>query len=311
MNKEEAKTKARKIAIIGDSTCDLTTEMRKNNDIDYARMSVTWVDKEKVSHEIYASLDWEEITPKQYFDLERAGIRIVTSQVTEQEFDAVFRRHLDKGEDIIYISCSSALSGSILLAKKLVAEKYNKEYPERKIVCVDSLCSCMGQGMMLLKAASLRDEGKTLEEIVEYTEKNKLCYNQVATVATLDYLRRAGRIKAAKSFFGNLFGVKPLFISDAIGNNYAVEKVKGRRNALLRIVSMSKERVINPEQQICFMGHADCNEEDIELLKTKLLEECHFKDVVVNTIGPIIGATTGPGTIGVYFVGLEETRVGK
>jgi fatty acid-binding protein DegV len=103
-----------KFAIIGDSTCDLTTEMRKERDIDYARMLVSWTDvKDKSEHEIYASLDWDQgLTVKEYYDVLRAGNRIITSQVTEQEFDEVFSRHLSKGEDVLYISCSSGLSAS-------------------------------------------------------------------------------------------------------------------------------------------------------------------------------------------------------
>lgn len=297
-------------AIIGDSTCDLTPKMRQEHDIDYCRMMVSWTDKEKVVHEIPASLDWEILTPKQYFDLMRAKYRLITSQVTEQEFDDVFRRHLARGEDLLYIACSGALSSSVRFARKLTEEKYKKEFPDRRIEIIDSKISCMGQGMLLMDAAKMRAAGKSLDEVIAYVEENKFCYNQVATVETLEYLARAGRITASKSFFGNIFGVKPLFISDTAGNNLAVEKVKGRRNALLRVASMTAERVIHPEEQTCHIIQADCREADIELLRAKLLA-IGFKDVLVSPIGPIIGATTGPGTIGTYCFGKKETRCGS
>lgn len=300
-----------KIAIIGDSTCDLTTQMRKDRDIDYARMLISWTDKEKKTHEIYASLDWEVLSPKQYFDLLRDGNRIITSQITEQEFDEVFLRHLKAGQDIVYIACSSALSASIHLAERLVKEKYSKEFPNQKIAVIDSLLSCAGQGLMLLRAADMRDQGKSVEDITKEIETTRLNYNQVATVESLEYLGRAGRVKASAAFFGNIFGVKPMLISDAKGNNYAIEKVKGRRNALLRIVEMTKELVVNPEKQVCYMGHADAKPEDVELVRSKLMEVCKFKDVIVNTLGPIIGGTTGPGTVAVYFYGKEVTVVGE
>ena len=300
-----------KFAIIGDSTCDLTPEIRKNRNIDYCRMGVSWVDKDKKDVEIYASLDWESISHKDYFDMLASGTRVFTSQVTEQEFDEVFERHLSKGEDILYISCSSALSASIQLARRLAADKYSKKYPNQKMFMVDSLCACMGQGLMLMDAADMRDEGKSIEDIASYLEENKLCYHQVATVENLDTLKRAGRVKAGKAFFGNLFGLKPILISDAIGNNYAIEKQKGRRNALLRLVEMTKAEIVNPENQTLWVSDAECKQEDLDLFVNKLKEEIPCKDVRVVPMGPIIGGTTGKGTIAVFFKGEKVTVVGE
>lgn len=300
-----------KFAIIGDSTCDLTTQMRKDRDIDYARMMVSWVDKDKKQHEIYASLDWEVYSPKQYYDLMRAGNRLITSQVTEQEFDEVFGRHLEKGEDILYIACSSGLSASIKLAQRLVQEKYSKQYPDRKFVIIDSLISCMGQGMMLLRAADMRDEGKSMDEIAKELEKTKLCYNQVATVESLEYLKRAGRVSASSAFFGNIFGVKPILISDRAGMNHAIEKAKGRRNAINRCAEIIKDTVVKPEEQICYVLNADAKQEDVEMMVNKIKELVPFKEVKVMTLGPIIGATTGPGTFGLYYFGKEVMVEGE
>ena len=299
-----------KIALFGDSTCDLTTETRKARNIDYVRMLVNWTDKEKKNHEIYASLDWESISPKEYIDLMRVGYVIFTSQVTEQEFDEKFIPHLEKGEDILYISCSSALSQSGNLAVRLAKEKYSKKYPNSKIVVVDSLTSCMSQGLMILKAADLRDAGKSIDDIASEIESTKLCYNQTATVEDLTTLAKHGRVKAAKAFFGNIFGVKPILISDAKGNNFAAEKAKGRRNALVRCAEIVKERVIDPEKQVCYVTHADAKQEDIDLVVGKM-KELGFKDVVVQYFGPIITASCGPATFGIYYFGKEETRVGE
>lgn len=299
-----------KIALFGDSTCDLTPEIRKARDIDYVRMLVNWKDKEKKDHEIYASLDWDVLSPKEYYDLMRNGAVILTSQVTEQEFDEKFVPHLKKGEDILYIACSSALSASGSLAVRLAKEKYANQYPNSRIVVVDSLCSCMGQGSMILKAADMRDAGKSLDEIADYVTKERLRFNQAATVEDLSTLAKHGRVKAAKAFFGNIFGVKPIIISDGKGNNYAVEKAKGRRNALVRLAEIVKERVIKPEEQICYVSHADARPEDVELVVSKI-KEIGFKDVVVGNLGPIISATCGPATFGIYYYGQEETRIGE
>ena len=165
--------------------------------------------------------------------------------------------------------------------------------------------------MMLIDASKMRAEGKTIDEVAAFFEENKLRYNQAATLETLDYLAKAGRVKAGKAFFGNLFGVKPMLISDAKGNNFASEKQKGRRNGLLRLVSMTAERIENASEQVVYLSHADAKAEDVELVRTKLLEEVGVKDVYVLSLGPIIGGVTGPGTVAVFCCGKKVDIVGE
>ena len=159
--------------------------------------------------------------------------------------------------------------------------------------------------------AEMRKEGKTLEETFDYINEHKLEVHQLATVENLDTLKRAGRVKASKAFFGNLFGVKPILISDAKGNNFAVEKQKGRRNALLRVVAMTKELAVDPENSVCWISDAECKSEDLELLISNLKSEVKFKEINVVPMGPIIGGTTGKGTVGVFFFGKKVLVVGE
>lgn len=299
-----------KFVIFTDSTSDLTTEQRRSHGIEYVRMLVNWTDKDKKFHETYADLDWTEMSPSEYYNLMRDGSVIMTSQVTEQEFDLKFIPHLEKGEDILYLACSSGLSASGALAERLFKEKYSKKFPERTVRVVDTLTSVMAEGTMVLDAAEMKEAGKSLEEIAQTIEKTRLSYNQSATVEDLTTLAKHGRVKAATAFFGNIFGVKPILISDAKGMNFAIEKAKGRRNALLRVASLAKERVIAPEKQVCYVCEADARPEDLELLVGQL-KQIGFKDVVVQKLGPIISASCGPATIGVYYKGQEETRIGE
>lgn len=300
-----------KIAIIADSTSDLTKELRDLYGIDYCRMMVSWTDSEKKNHEMYADLDWPEMSHKDFFDLVAGGTRVFTTQVTEQEFERVFTSHLEKGEDIIYIGCSSRLSASVSLALKLIDVKFSKRFPNQKIAAINSCIACVGQGMVAIEAAKLRNDGKSFDEIVKWVEDNKLRFHQLCTVENLDTLKRAGRVKAGKAFFGNLFGLKPILISDAVGNNYAIEKQKGRRKALLRLVEMAQAEVVKPEEQICYITDAECKPEDIELLVGNIKEKIAFKEIKVVPMGPIIGASTGKGTIAMYFTGEPVTIVGE
>mgnify|MGYP003312316861 CR=1 FL=1 len=299
-----------KFIIFTDSTSDLTTKQRKDHNIEYVRMLVNWTDKDKKFHETFADLDWTEMTPSEYYNLMRDGTLVYTSQVTEQEFDLKFIPFLEKGMDILYVACSSGLSASGALAERLFKEKYSKKYPNCKIRVVDTLTSVMAEGIQVLDAAEMRDAGKSMEEIAQTLEKTRLSYNQAATVEDLTTLGKHGRVKATAAFFGNIFGVKPILVSDARGVNFAVEKCKGRRNALIRLASLTKERVIHPEKQTCYICEADVKPEDLELLVAQL-KPIGFKNIEIQKLGPIISASCGPATLGVYYKGQEELRVGE
>lgn len=294
----------KKFIIFADSTCDLNAGMRKTYDIEYVQMNYVIDDKEYP-----ADLDWGTHSVKEYYDLMRNGKRVRTTQVPRETYEAAFIKTLEAGMDAVYISCSSALSGSVGLAK-LVAQELSEKYPNNKIYCVDSLCSSLGQGSMVIKASQLRAEGKTAAETAAFIEADRLKVNQAGTVDSMEYLRRAGRIKASKAFFGNLFGIKPIIISDAIGQNFAVKKTKGAVNARKEIAQMMAENVIDAENQCLYITHADVPEV-AELLKEEILKLVPFKETHISTIGPIVGASVGPGTIIAFCHGKEVTIEGK
>ena len=291
-------------AIIGDSTCDLNKAMREQLDVDYVQMNFVLEGKEHP-----ASLDWDGMSSKEFYDLMRAGKRITTTQVPAESYVKKFTEYLDKDMDVLYISCSSALSGSINTAR-IVARELMEKKPEGKIVCVDALNSSFGQGIEIMWASKMRNEGSSIEEIAEFLEKNRNCVNQSAFVEKLEYLRRAGRVTASSAFFGNLIGIKPILISDAKGQNFAVKKVKGLQNAMEETVALVKERIIEPETQIVYISHAD-SPENAEKIGQMLKDQVGCKDVFIGCIGPIVGASVGPGTIAIYYVGQEETTIGE
>ncbi len=298
----------RNFVIVVDSCSDLSKELREQNGIEYVKMGIVKKLKDR-DEELPASLDWDLFTNKELFDWQRNGLRLKTTQVSTEEFQKVFGRLIEEGNDVLYIACSSALSGSYNYSL-VVRDELLEKHPEAKIICVDTLCSCLGQGEMALDVANMKKEGKSIEECAQYLEENKLCYNQVATVESLQYLKDAGRVKASAAFFGNLFGVKPLIISDAIGQNFAVKKVKGRKNSIIEMVNMMKEILVDPENQTLWIAHADCLE-DAQYLKDLLEREIHPKEVRIEFMGPIIGISTGPGTLGLFAKGKKVTVVGN
>lgn len=293
-------------AIFTDSTGDLDLELRRQYDIDYVNF---WVSVEG-GDALPASLDYDQgLSHHDFYQTMRDGKRIFTSQVTEKTLREKWTPLLNEGKDILYIACSSGLSASYSLACK-VGEELMKEHEGRKIVCIDSLMSGYAQGDMAIKAAKMREEGKTLLEASSFIEEKKLCFNQFATVENLTALKKAGRVTASSAFFGNLFSVKPILISDIKGHNYAIEKVKGRKASLIRIADMAVDACLDPENETFYIADADCPEGS-QIAKEELLRRLPNAKIHMGNIGPIIGASTGPGTVSVYVYGKEVTACGE
>ncbi len=228
-----------------------------------------------------------------------------TTQVTMEEFEQVFGAILEGGKDILYIACSSALSGTYNLSVML-KDSLLEKYPDRKIICIDPLASGMAQGMMALDCAKMREEGKTIEQVADYVENNKHCYHQYATVETLEYLRRSGCIKSTTAFFGNILGIKPIVYSDLEGQNVSLKKVKGRKKSLHEIVSISKELILDAQDQTVYISHGDCLA-DAEYVRDLVIKEINPKAVEIGYLGPMLGISTGPGTVMVYVKGKRAT----
>lgn len=290
----------RKFQVLTDSTSDLQKEFRDKLNIDYINMVYT------INGVTYdADLDWNNLSPTDYYNMMREGARSITGLIKTIDTEMKFEEALKQGLDVLYIACSSALSGSVNAAK-ITASELLEKYPERKIVCFDSLRSNYAEGLIAYDAAVMANSGMELDEVVKVLEETKLNYHTIATVETLDYLKKAGRIKASKAFFGNLMGVKPIILADANGNNYSFKKIKGRKASLDDIVNYVKENITNPCEKIVFVEHADCIKE-AEYVKNQIEKLVNPKEVRISVLGPIIGATVGPGTITINFNGNKVT----
>lgn len=295
----------RDYAVLLDSTCNLTVSDLQEFGIDYCKMGVSIDDK------IYAAdLSWPDMTPEEFYKIMESGKRPYTQLVTEDEYKTKFTQYLEKGMDVLYIGCSSALSGSVKLGQKVATELMEK-YPDSKIFVIDALNSGMGQGFMGIRATQLKKEGKSIDEVAKITEEDKLKYNQFATVGTLTYLKNAGRVKAGAAFFGNIIGIKPIIISDIKGNNYAYKKVRGRKAALEEIANSVVENAIEPEKHYLAIDNAVCEDDAKAIIAMVEAKGVKFARYFMNPLGPILGASCGPKTIIAYFYGKEVTILGE
>ncbi len=292
-----------KFKVFTDSTSDVEKKFRDELGLDYLKMVFTIDGKD-----YDADLEWPEIKFNEYYDKMRKGSRAITGQIKNSEVTEKVGKAFEEGYDVLYIACSSKLSGSVNSAK-ICAEELLEKYPSRKLVCYDSLRSNYAEGYMAIRAAKMANEGKSLDEVVAYLDSNKLKFQTFATVESLEWLKKAGRVKATAAFFGNLFGVKPIIVGDKNGNNYAFKKVKGRKTSLDELVELIVSRISQMDGQL-FIEHADC-EKDALYISDRVKERVNLKNINISPLGPIIGATVGPGTITVNFFGEEVTIAGE
>ena len=216
-------------------------------------------------------------------------------------------KYLKEGKDILSISFSSALSGTYQSAV-VARNELLKEYPERKILTIDSMCASMGQGLLLTYAGKMAKAGRSLEEVATWVEDNKQSICHLFTVGDLNHLKRGGRLSAGKAFIGTLIQLKPMLHVDSKGKLVPIAKARGRRLAMNQMVDRLVQTITNPAEQLIYISHADCIE-DALYVKEQILKQIDVKEVLINYIGPVIGAHSGLGTLALFYIGKERTTV--
>ena len=290
-----------KFQIFTDSCCDLPTEVRRNLGLEYFPMGLV-----KEGKEMKADIDWELYGPTEFYNWMRQGVKLKTTQISVETVCNMARPYLEKGIDILYLGCTVKLTGSINsynLAKEILLE----EFPDRRMEAVETTVASASEGMLACDAKRQQDAGKSLDEVIAWVEANKSKYNYYCTTDTLTYLKAAGRVSGASAFFGNIIGIKPVFISDKFGNNLVVAKARGTKASFDMLTEGIKEAMNLNEKDYAVILHAD-SPERAEALKERFLNELGFKKVYVAVMGPIVGITCGPGAIGVFCYGKEVTR---
>ena len=280
--------------IFTDSTTDLTPELVAEMDVQVLPMRFMLDGKEYRNYP-----DNRELSPKEFYDKLRAGSMSTTSQINQADFLDTFTPVLEQGKDILYLAFSSGLSGTFNSAR-LAAEELREQFPERTIEVIDTLQASMGEGLAVYYAAVLKNEGKSLEEVAGWFEANRMRVCAWFTVDDLMFLKRGGRLSGAAAVAGTLLGIKPVLHVDDEGHLVAMEKVRGRRASLDGLVKRFAASEVPPAEQVVFLSHGDCAE-DCQYVADKI-RAMGAKRVCISTIGPVIGAHSGPGTVALFFL---------
>ena len=255
----------------------------------------------KLEEKIYRNWpDNREIHPEEFYKSLRAGSMSSTSQVNTAEFVDAFRPFVEAGKDILYLGFSSGLSGTVN-SGRLAAEELAEEFPQRRLVVVDTLAASLGQGLLLYHAAQLKNEGKSMDEVAQWVQENKLSMAHWCTVDDLNFLKRGGRLSGAAALLGTMLNIKPVLHVDDEGHLIAMEKVRGRKQSLLALVDHMEKTAINPGQQVVYISHGDCLPE-AQFVADEVKKRFGTKDIYINYVGPVIGSHSGPGTMALFFL---------
>lgn len=285
--------------IMTDSCCDMTADLAKELELSVLPLSLHMGDA------VYRNwLDGREIGFQEFYAKIRSGQLATTSAVSVGEFAAEMRKILSAGKDILCINFSSALSATYQSAA-IAAADLREEFPDRKILVVDSLCASLGQGLLVYLCVQEKRKGRSLEEVYAFAEetKGKVCH--WFTVDDLNHLKRGGRISAATALFGTMLSIKPVMHVDDGGHLVPVSKARGRKSSILAMVDQMEATAIDPASQTVFISHGDC-EGDALFLAGEITRRFGTKDIRLNYVGPVIGNHSGPGTLALFFLGSKR-----
>lgn len=287
----------RDFIISTDTTADLPADFVKENNIDV--------------HTLFYSLDNTIYGPdnampeKDFYDRMRGGEMPTTMASNPEDAAIIFKKRVAAGYDILHIAFSSALSSSYNNFC-IAANEVMEEFPEAKIIVIDSQAASMGEGLIVYRALQLKKEGRSLSETAEYIQSHLNNFVHFFTVDDLNHLYRGGRISKATAVVGTLAGIKPVLHVSDDGRLIPIGKVRGRKKSLLALVDKIDEYMgrYQDETDVIFIGHGDCLE-DAQFVAGKVREHCD-KEIWINYICPTIGAHSGPGTVALFFMGEKK-----
>lgn len=282
--------------ILTDSCCDITDQMAQ--ELGLCVLPLMFHLKEQ-DYRNY--LDGREIPFHAFYEQVRGGETVTTSAVSVGDFEVAMRTILESGKDILSLSFSSALS-TTYQSSVIAAEDLKSEFPDRKILTIDTLCASLGQGLLAWLCAQQKKQGKTLEEVYDFAMETRGRVCHWFTVDDLNHLKRGGRVSAAAALFGTMLSVKPVLHVDDEGRLIPISKVRGRRAALLAVVDEMEKTAEDPGSQTVFISHGDC-EADAQFVADEVRRRFGTKDIFINYVGPVIGSHSGPGTIALFFLG--------
>ena len=285
----------RDFVIYTDSSADISPEILNEWGISYTSLTFRFSDSERE----FSNSDMEI---GEFYGKMREGGVAKTAAVNSESFLEAFKSALDGGLDVLYIGFSSGLSTTYNSAR-IAMEELKGEYPESKLIAVDTLAASAGVTLLLDLVLAKQKAGASIEEAASYAEEMKLHIAHWFTVDDLVYLQRGGRVSGAAAFVGNLLGIKPVLHVDNDGHLVPVTKVRGRHASIAAMADRLGDGIL--EGSSVYISHSDARA-DAEKLSGIIESKYGYKTSLITDVGPVIGAHSGPGTIALFFVAKER-----
>lgn len=286
------------------SVVDLSPEYMAERNISFAPLHYI-LDGKEYDDDMGATMSAAE-----FYQTMRDGADVSTSQVNVDEFTHYFEPFLANGQDVIHLALSSGLSGSYNSAR-IAAELLSEKYPDRKLYVIDSLAASAGDGLLLDGMADRRDAGDSIDELYQWTEKNKMYMHHWFTASDLTWFIKGGRVTKAAGWVGTVLKICPVLNVDYMGRLIPRFKIRGKQNALKELVNQMKEHAQGGKDYSgkCFISNSSCYEDALAVANEI---EAYFPNlngkVQIYNIGTTIGSHCGPGTTALFFWGDERTN---
>ncbi|WP_053220381.1 DegV family protein [Virgibacillus senegalensis] len=279
------------VKIITDSACDLSQSHYEKYNIDMVSLTVE-LDNKNFE-------DARTISAKAVYDAMRGGKAPKTSQVSPHKFREAFENYAKQNQPCLYLAFSSELSGTYN-AGRMAMQEVKEDYPDWEVEAIDTHCASLGHGLVVLRAAQLAQEGANLSEVIEVATYHANHMEHIFTVDDLEYLYRGGRVSKTAAFVGSLLKIKPLLhVED--GKLIPLEKIRGSKRVLKRMVDVMEERGTNLQNQPIGISHGD-DLASAEQLAEMIKDRFHTEEIHIEMVGSAIGAHSGPGTLALFFL---------
>lgn len=290
--------------IVVDSAANIPAELVKKYDIRVISF-VNYVNGKKVvCFDPDLTPEEERAKGREYYDAVRAGADVKTGLVSSGDFEDLFRSILEAGDDILYFSLSKNISGTYNSAR-IAAEELSESFPNRKIRLIDALNASLAQGILAIYASEMRAGGKSLDETADILATYPAKMNGIFTVGDLKYLSKTGRISSSAALVGNLLSIKPILRGNKDGFIVQFKKCRGRKSALNTLVSLVCDNIVNPEEQIIGIAHADAYEDSLYVME-EIRKRVKLRGFINTSYDYCTGSHVGPDTIALFFMAKDR-----
>lgn len=290
--------------IVVDSAANIPAELVKKYDIRVISF-VNYVNEKRiVCFDPDLTPEEERAKGREYYDAVRAGADVKTGLVSSGDFEDLFLSILEAGDDILYFSLSKNISGTYNSAR-IAAEELSESFPDRKIRLIDALNASLAQGILAIYASEMRAGGKSLDETADILATYPAKMNGVFTVGDLKYLSKTGRISSSAALVGNLLSIKPILRGNKDGFIVQFKKCRGRKSALNTLVSLVCDNIVNPEEQIIGIAHADAYEDSLYVME-EIRKRVKLRGFINTSYDYCTGSHVGPDTIALFFMAKDR-----